>query len=58
MDYIKKNGYLRVGAANIFLWKTRPFPFGAFGPIFRGEIAVSFRECTVSIIITGSETCL
>ena len=26
-------------------WKTFSFPFGVFRPIFRGKLAVSFREC-------------
>ena len=26
-------------------WNTFSFPFGAFRLIFRGELAVSFREC-------------
>ena len=30
---------------NIDDWNTLSFPFGAFRPIFRGENAVSFREC-------------
>ena len=27
-------------------WRTFSFPFGVFRPIFRGKLAVRFRECT------------
>ena len=34
-------------------WNTFPFPFG-FRPIFRGELAVSFREGTSTITSVSS----